>query len=62
MEKTVQPRDYVSPEGLQYDVGLRKYLTGVFAYMGGGLVLSALVAFAVANVAPVTALDRKSVV
>lgn len=56
MEKTVQPRDYVSPEGLQYDVGLRKYLTGVFAYMGGGLVLSALVAFAVANVAPVTAL------
>ena len=56
MEKTVQPRDYVSPEGLQYDVGLRKYLTGVFAYMGGGLGLSALVAFAVANVAPVTAL------
>lgn len=56
MERTVQPSDYVSPKGLQYDVGLRMYLTGVFAYMGGGLVLSALVAFAVANVVPVTVL------
>lgn len=56
MERTVQPRGSVSQESLQYDLGLRKYLTGVFAYMGGGLVLSALVAFAMANVAPVTAL------
>jgi hypothetical protein len=30
--KTVQPRENVSPERLQYDVGLRKRLTGVFAY------------------------------
>jgi FtsH-binding integral membrane protein len=56
VERTVQPRGSVSQESLQYDLGLRKYLTGVFAYMGGGLVLSALVAFAMANVAPVTAL------
>ncbi len=56
MERTVPPRDYVAPEGRQYDVGLRKYLTGIFAYMGGGLVLSALVAFAVVNFDLVTAL------
>ena len=55
MERSVPPRDYVATDGRQYDVGLRKYLTGVFTYMSGGLVLSALVAFAVANFALVTA-------
>lgn len=56
MERSVPPRDYVATDGRQYDVGLRKYLTGVFTYMSGGLVLSALVAFAVANFALFTAL------
>ncbi len=56
MQRTVQPRGVLSAEGPQYDEGLRRYLTGAFAYMSGGLILSALVAFAVANVTPVTAL------
>lgn len=56
MQQTGQPRGVLSTEVSQYDEGLRKHLTGVFAYMSGGLILSALVAFAVANIAPVSAL------
>lgn len=56
MEKTVPGLGTGSYAGSHYDTGLRKYLSGVFAYMGGALVLSALVAFAVANIAPVAAL------
>ena len=39
-----------------FDAGLRTYLLGVFSYMAGGLVLSAAVAFVVANTAPLAAL------
>lgn len=56
MEKIVKPRGREFATGVPYDAGLRKHLTGVFAYMGGGLVVSAAVAFAVANVAPLAAL------
>jgi len=56
MERIVKPRGSGSATGVQYDAGLRRHLTGVFAYMGGGLVVSAAVAFAVANVAPLAAL------
>ncbi len=56
MERIVKPRGSGSATGVQYDAGLRKHLTGVFVYMGGGLILSAAVAFAVANVAPLAAL------
>ncbi len=55
MERIIKPRGRSSATGVQYDAGLRQHLTGVFAYMGGGLILSALVAFAVANVAPLAA-------
>ncbi len=56
MEKTVRGRGSAALARSQYDMGLRQYLNGVFAYMSGALVLSAVAAFAVANVAPVTAL------
>ena len=39
-----------------FDAGLRTYLLGVFSYMAGGLVLSAAVAFVVANTVPLAAL------
>lgn len=55
MERILTPRRTGSATGVQYDAGLRQHLTGVFAYMGGGLILSAVVAFAVANVAPLAA-------
>ncbi len=56
MEKLVRGHGSASIASSQYDVGLRTYLNGVFAYMGGALVLSALTAFAVANIALLTAL------
>lgn len=55
MERFVKARGRASASGVQYDAGLRKHLTGVFAYMVGGLIVSAVVAFCVANVAPVAA-------
>lgn len=55
MERLLNPGGRPSAARV-YDPGLRKHLTGVFAYMGGGLVLSAAVAFAVANIAPLAAL------
>lgn len=56
VEKTVHGHGAGSYASSQYDIGLRKYLSGVFAYMSGALMLSALVAFAVANITPVAAL------
>jgi FtsH-binding integral membrane protein len=56
MERIVKPRGRSTAKIGQYDAGLRRHLTGVFAYMGGGLVLSAAVAFAVANIAPLAAI------
>ena len=56
MERIANSRDRRSATGMQYDAGLHNHLTGVFAYMGGGLILSAAVAFAVANIAPLAAI------
>ncbi|WP_373491738.1 Bax inhibitor-1/YccA family protein [Parasphingorhabdus sp.] len=56
MKKIIKPRGSGFATGVQYDAGLRKHLTGAFAYMSGGLMVSAAVAFAVANVAPLAAL------
>lgn len=55
MDRIFKPQGRITAASGHYDAGLRKHLTGVFAYMGGGLILSAAVAFAVANVAPLTA-------
>ncbi|GGJ64891.1 hypothetical protein CDQ92_01995 [Sphingopyxis bauzanensis] len=56
MERFFRRRGGSAVTGIQFDAGLRKHLTGVFAYMGGGLVLSAAIAFAVANIVPLAAL------
>lgn len=55
MEKVLKSGGRVPADTGQYNAGLRKHLTGVFAYMAGGLVLSATTAFAVANIAPLAA-------
>lgn len=55
MDRILKPRRAVSTPAGRYDSGLRNHLTGVFIYMGGGLVVSAVIAFAVANIAPLAA-------
>lgn len=56
MDRIVETPGRRVDAGGHYYAGLRNHLTGVFAYMGGGLLLSAAVAFAVANVAPLAAI------
>lgn len=54
--KTAEPPCGVSSAFSGHDPGLRRDLTGVSAFVGGGLVLSAAVAFAVAGRAPLAAI------
>jgi len=52
MQRILKPRRAGTAKDFQSDARLRRHPNSVFTYMGGGLILSALVAFAVANVAP----------
>ena len=50
MRELPQAPRYASAEAVSYDAGLRQYMLGVYNYMAGGVALTGLVAYLVANV------------